>query len=347
MRQEALELFETGDFLSAASRFVNVLMRCPTCTKSSFNLAVILHTIGETYFAVAHMLRVVAIDDSDSVAHTVLRSVYYPKEPDLVVAGYQLIISANRDSHVRAAHSLATLEGATTTRTASPAYVAEVFDELADCFEEKLVAHLEYRVPWQLVEALQILSPPGFISQDSTTDPTWVVADVGCGTGLCGRLLRPHVKHIIGVDISPLMIEKTRAKGSYDELHTIDIVPFLESCANESLDLVISADVWIYVGALEQVFELSKRKLRVSTGWMVFSIELLTPTATKSSTGFRLAPSGRFQHSHDYIASLATRSGFTIVLQEDINVRKESAEPIPGRIYILQRAMAPQTERPS
>ncbi|RMX66379.1 hypothetical protein DD238_003398 [Peronospora effusa] len=46
MRQEALELFETGDFLSAASRFVNVLMRCPTCTKSSFNLAVILHTIG-------------------------------------------------------------------------------------------------------------------------------------------------------------------------------------------------------------------------------------------------------------------------------------------------------------
>ncbi|KUF97202.1 Aquaporin-9 [Phytophthora nicotianae] len=221
MREEALELFETGQFLPAASSFVSVLLRCPTCTKSSFNLAVILQMIGETYFAVASILRVVALDDSDSVAHTVLRyeqivagllSVYYQEEPDLVVAGYRSILASNRDSHVRAVHSLATLEGATTTKTAAPAYVAKVFDELADSFEEKLVAHLEYRVPWQLVEALQKLSPPGFIPKDSTAEPEWVVADVGCGTGLCGRLLRSHV------DISPLMIEKTRAEGSYDEL---------------------------------------------------------------------------------------------------------------------------------
>ncbi|ETL30429.1 hypothetical protein L914_16523 [Phytophthora nicotianae] len=338
MREEALELFETGQFLPAASSFVSVLLRCPTCTKSSFNLAVILQMIGETYFAVASILRVVALDDSDSVAHTVLRSVYYQEEPDLVVAGYRSILASNRDSHVRAVHSLATLEGATTTKTAAPAYVAKVFDELADSFEEKLVAHLEYRVPWQLVEALQKLSPPGFIPKDSTAEPEWVVADVGCGTGLCGRLLRSHVKHIIGVDISPLMIEKTRAEGSYDELQTVDIVPFLESCADESLDLIISADVWIYVGALERVFELSKRKLRASTGWMAFSIELLPPGAVDDAVGFRLAPSGRFQHSHEYITSLASRWGFIVAVQQDVSVRKESGEPIPGRIYLIQQA---------
>ncbi|KAG7388857.1 hypothetical protein PHYPSEUDO_011691 [Phytophthora pseudosyringae] len=342
MREEALELFETGQFLPAASSFVNVLMRCPTCTKSSFNLAVILQTIGETYFAVACMLRAVALDDSDSVAHTVLRSVYYREEPNLVVAGYHSILSVNRDSHVRAVHSLATLEGATTTRTAAPAYVAEIFDELADSFEEKLVAHLEYRVPWQLVEALQKLSPPGFTAKGSTADPEWVVADVGCGTGLCGRLLRPHVKHLTGVDISPLMIEKTRGEGSYDELQTVDIVPFLESCADESLDLLISADVWIYVGALEQVFALSARKLRASTGWMAFSVELLPRGTSESSEnetsgGYRLAPSGRFQHSHEYVTALARRWSFTVAVQQDVSVRKESGEPIPGRIYLLQR----------
>ncbi|KAJ8526057.1 hypothetical protein ON010_g15126 [Phytophthora cinnamomi] len=267
------------------------------------------------------MLRAVALDDSDSVAHTVLR-------------------------HVRAVHSLATLEGATTTKTAAPAYVAEVFDELADTFEEKLVAHLEYRVPWQLVEALQKFSPPGFIPKGSPKEPEWVVADVGCGTGLCGRLLRPHVKHITGIDISPLMIEKTRAEGSYDELQTADIVPFLEACADESVDLIISADVWIYVGALEQVFELSALKLRASTGWMAFSIELLSKGIAENleegingtAVGYRLAPSGRFQHSHEYITSLATCTGFSIAVQQDISVRKESGEPIPGRIYLLQRA---------
>ncbi|CAI5720755.1 unnamed protein product [Hyaloperonospora brassicae] len=344
MREKALELFESGEFLQAASTFVDVLIRCPTCTKSSFNLAVILHTIGETYFAVPSMLRVVTLDDSDFVAHTVLRSVHYLEEPDLVVAGYRLILSAHPESHVRAAHTLATLQGSAKTRTAAPAYVAKVFDELADSFEDKLVARLEYRVPWQLVEALQKLSPAGFILKGWTIKPNWVVADVGCGTGLCGRLLRPHVKHIIGVDISPLMIEKTRAQGSYDELHTADIAPFLESCADGSLDLIISADVWIYVGALEQVFESAARTLRASTGWMAFSIELFHPDTSKriegGATGFRLAPSGRFQHSHGYIESLATRFAFTIALQEDVAVRKESGEPIPGRIYLLQRVTA-------
>lgn len=89
--------------------------------------------------------------------------------------------------------------------------------------------------------------------------------------------------------------------------------------------------------------ELSACKLCASTGWMAFSIELLHPGATEhpedDAVGFRLAPSGRFQHSHEYVTSLAARSGFTIAVQEDISVRKESGEPIPGRIYLLHRVL--------
>lgn len=219
---------------------------------------------GETYFATTFMLRVVMIDDSDSVAHTVLRyceiysmicisrtnrilidasrSVYYPDEPQRVLDGYRAIIATSAADHVRAVHSLATLEGEAVT--AAPEYVREVFDELADKFEEKLVTHLEYRVPWQLVAALKRLEPE--MVGDSVDANNWVVADVGCGTGLCGRLLRPYSKRIIGVrfhakvcvpkiydctncltglaemqvDISPLMIEKTRASGDYDDLYS-------------------------------------------------------------------------------------------------------------------------------
>ncbi|CEG46781.1 cellulose synthase subunit [Plasmopara halstedii] len=342
MRENALKLFESGQYVASLSKFEDILLRCPTCTKSNFNIAVILQSIGETYFAVASMLRVVRLDDSDSVAHTVLRSVYFQEEPDLVITGYHSISKTHGDTHVRAVHSLATLTGATTTKMAAPAYVAKVFDELAESFEEKLVAHLEYRVPWQLVEALKQVSPPGFNHNNSTTEADWVVADVGCGTGLCGRLLRPYVKYLIGVDISPLMIEKTRDGGSYDELHTLDIVPFLKSCGDESLNLVIAADVWIYVGSLDQVFELSARKLQVSTGWMAFSIEILPfediKDDTTDSANFRLATSGRFQHSHNYIKFLAFQWGFNIIDQQDVAVRKESGEPVPGRIYLLQRS---------
>lgn len=121
---------------------------------------------------------------------------YYQEEPQAVIAGYEAII-ARFPHHVRAVHSLATLHGQATT--AAPAYVKEVFDELAETFEEKLVTHLEYRVPWLLVDALKKVKPRVFSLSGGDEPSQWRVADVGCGTGLCGRLLRPFVTHVVGV----------------------------------------------------------------------------------------------------------------------------------------------------
>lgn len=103
------------------------------------------------------------------------------------------------------------------------------------------------------------------------------------------------------------------------------------------MDLVISADVWIYVGALEEIFALCVRKLNSMSGRLAFSIELLE---SEIGATYRLAPSGRFQHSHEYITALAGANGFNLELSEDIHVRKESGQPIPGRIYVLRRAPA-------
>lgn len=103
-----------------------------------------------------------------------------------------------------------------------------------------------------------------------------------------------------------------------------------------SLDLVISADVWIYVGALESIFDLCAKKLKVQ-GWLAFSTELLASSASNSESGVKLAASGRFQHSERYIGDLAAATGFAIQLEEAISVRKESGEAIPGRVYLLQK----------
>lgn len=46
MRDEASSAFEAGEFLSAARRFVDVLLEKPDCAKANFNLAVILQTMG-------------------------------------------------------------------------------------------------------------------------------------------------------------------------------------------------------------------------------------------------------------------------------------------------------------
>ena len=36
------------------------------------------------------------------------------------------------------------------------------------------------------------------------------VLDLGCGTGLCGPLLRPYARALAGVDLSPQMLERMR-----------------------------------------------------------------------------------------------------------------------------------------
>jgi ArsR family transcriptional regulator len=43
-------------------------------------------------------------------------------------------------------------------------------------------------------------------------DPRWVVADLGCGTGIVAEVLAPHVARVIGVDASPFQLKEARRR---------------------------------------------------------------------------------------------------------------------------------------
>ena len=136
-----------------------------------------------------------------------------------------------------------------------------------------------------------------------------------------------------------------------------------------ALDLILSADTFIYVGQLEICFELSARALRAG-GLFAFSIELLAEShvhstaasATVSSTsssssslhssrsganddssgssvietvGFKLVQTGRYAHTEQYIEQLAGEHSFAVAVKTAITVRTEGAQPIAGCIYVL------------
>ena len=44
------------------------------------------------------------------------------------------------------------------------------------------------------------------------------VLDAGCGTGLCGPLLAPYARRLIGVDLSEGMLALAKEKHVYDAL---------------------------------------------------------------------------------------------------------------------------------
>src|ERR1019366_7177792 len=118
-----------------------------------------------------------------------------------------------------------------------PTYVTALFDQYASRFDAALMDDLGYRGPALLLAARAAGGPAGFRR----------VIDLGCGTGLAARAFAPVAGEIIGIDLSPRMIERARATGLYAELDVAEIADGLGRQGNASADLILAADVMVYV----------------------------------------------------------------------------------------------------
>jgi len=201
-------------------------------------------------------------------------------------------------------------------------YVAGLFDNYADDFDHHLVAQLGYQAHRQLVDRL--------VATQGADARFESALDLGCGTGLCGPLVRPRVAALTGVDLSARMLDKARALGVYDRLAHADIVEFL-AASDDRFDLVLAADVFIYVGELARVFALLERAM--ARGVFCFSVEALDDSAAD----VRLLPSLRYAHSRPYLVRLATQHGFEVAAIDRAPVREEQGVPIEGLYVVLRR----------
>ena len=165
-------------------------------------------------------------------------------------------------------HLIAASGGGNTAR-APEGYVIALFDGLATQFECHLVRDLEYRIP----EALAGLVRPFLEEARQTAKPARVI-DLGCGTGLVGMALAATRAEITGVDLSPRMLEISAGRGAYARLEQGDLVEVLARTTAETVQAVLAADVFIYVGDLAAVFEAVARVL-VPGGLFALSVEEL------------------------------------------------------------------------
>lgn len=201
------------------------------------------------------------------------------------------------------------------------AYVAQLFNEYADEFGAHLVQSLRYEAHQRLVSALP--PPPG---------GGWNAAlDLGCGTGLVGALLRPATRLLIGLDLAEGMVRRAAASGHYDAVEQADLVPWL-AASERRFDLVVAADVFIYVGALEPVFAGVRRVLSPG-GVLGFSVE--TPDASEGG-GLVLRPSLRYAHGEAYVRDLAARHGLRVLSAQAGPLREDQKRPVTGQYWVLQ-----------
>ena len=241
---------------------------------------------------------------------------------------YRRCLAADPDN-ASARHMAAALSGETTP-VAPEAYVRDMFDGYAPGFEHHLVEVLEYRAPAQLRAALDSLDPEGTRRFDRALD-------LGCGTGLVGRAVRDRVAVLHGVDLAPRMVAEARESGAYDAVFEGEIRAFLAGAAGAATyDLILAADLFIYIGDLAPVFAALARRLAPG-GLLAFSVETL------EAGTYALRPSGRYAQSASYIDGLAADHGLDAVLRQDVVLRKAADAPVPGRVHLLARPVNPAT----
>ncbi|HSV36478.1 MAG TPA: methyltransferase domain-containing protein [Ramlibacter sp.] len=203
--------------------------------------------------------------------------------------------------------------------TAPREYVQGLFDGYAGDFETHLTQVLKYRAPQVLVEGLRA-SGRRFER----------ALDLGCGTGLCGLQARPLAATLHGIDLSANMVQRAVARQVYDEVVQADLVEYLLATPRR-YDLVLAADVFIYVGALEQVFA-GVARVMPPQGVFGFSVELAPP-----GEDLVLRQSLRYAHSLRYIRKLAEQHGFEISSTKEHPIRHDQETPIAGLFAWLAR----------
>lgn len=203
---------------------------------------------------------------------------------------------------------------------APAAYVETLFDDYASAFATHVVEALDYRAHSTLAQTLQQIAPQRQFRR---------ALDLGCGTGLCGVLLKPLTGELCGVDLSAGMLAEAEATAAYDALVKQDIVEFM-TLETSTFDLVTAADVFIYVGDLSPAFA-AVGKVLERGGVFCFSVEL----AAADETEFQLLSSLRYAHGERYLRKLAGDHGFSVLRTLRSQIRHDQRQPIGGLFMFL------------
>jgi predicted TPR repeat methyltransferase len=287
----ARDLQLKGDLPAAADLLMQAIELAPDFTSAWFTLADIREQLGEHDAAVSAFQRAQASDANDRHGAG-LRLMRLGAEP---VAGMP------------------------------QAYVQTLFDQYAPRFESSLVDELGYRGPKLLFHA--VLSVRAAARKPALFK---CAIDLGCGTGLAASAFARSVDHFIGLDLSPRMIERSRATGLYAELAVADMLQGLRARPDASADLILAADAMVYVAELAPVLAEAARVLAPG-GLLAFTTE------THDGEGVVIGHGLRYAHAAAYVRAAVESAGLELPLLEDRSARNEDHTPVPGLVAVAAK----------
>lgn len=309
----------SGQLDEAVTAFRKAINLTPRNAIAHNNLGNALRLQGKTEAAIASFEHALSLDGEYTDAHINLAMTYQAMGDETRAASSYGQAVRIDPGNKPAAHMLAALRGEATD-AAPPEHVERLFDEYSTRFDHHLVETLGYSMPGELRNEIGRLLGPDVHFPDAI--------DLGCGTGLAGVAFRDLCGRLVGVDLSPRMIDHARERDVYDELRVSDVVTALETDQGQ-YDLFICADVFPYIGKIQPLFAAIRAHARGGAVF-VFSTELDT------GSDFTLRPSGRYAHSQLYLKAVSAEYGFLVMTMCTHNLRKQKGEWIPGDLVVLE-----------
>jgi len=218
-----------------------------------------------------------------------------------------------------ARHMLSACTGEDVPERAADDYVEETFDKFAGSFDE-ILKKLDYRAPELVLSAVQ--------AQLGNQEKQGIVLDAGCGTGLCGPLLREYASQMVGVDLSKGMVDKAKGREIYDELIVAELTGYMQK-QESKFDLIVSADTLCYFGELGEVIQAASVALK-DQGLFVFTVEKIVSADNEKL--YQLNPHGRYSHAQDYVTNKLIEAGLQLLNISSETLRKEGGQAVVGML---------------
>jgi predicted TPR repeat methyltransferase len=308
----------TGKAAEAETAYRAAIRLDPEHSDAYHNLGVLLNAQKRPREAALCFSKVITLRPKDPEARRLLALAHCTLgEVEQAVGIFEEWLEDDPDDPV-ARHMLAACSGRNVPPRASDAFIETSFDSFAASFDSKL-AKLFYRAPALVAEM--------FKQSDVAPSKSLDVLDAGCGTGLCGPLIAPYARRLVGVDLSERMLDQAGERNVYDELVKGELTAYLAGCT-EAFDVIVSADTLVYFGSLEAVVGASESVLRPG-GRLIFTVEELVGAGR--GDGYSLGTSGRYQHARGYVQRVLTAASLRPEIAS-AELRLEAGEPVAGLV---------------
>lgn len=313
----------TEQFDDAINAYKIVIQQDQKAAEAFYNLAVIYEKLNQTQIAQQYYVQTLILQPDNLSAINNLAAIYFKQKNSAQALHYYQQLLKFAPDHEVALYMISALTQSKNSPPHAPKqYVAGLFDQYADHYDQHLVQQLRYQVPQLIFEKLKSLLDINNKFEN--------VLDLGCGTGLIGQTIYPLASHITGVDLSAEMLTHAQNKNVYHELIQEDLLEFLKMQKVSHWHVIIAADTLLYFGDLQSFFANAARILK-SNGYLIITTE------NSDFYPFQLFNTARYGHHPDYIKSLVEQNQLNMISYEEIISRKHNDMLQAETLWVFQK----------